>query len=52
MKSFIHTLHIFDYICKIIENESSKFVAISNDDNPLGILQTDSYLNRLLEIHK
>ena len=48
MQSFIHTLHVFDYIRKIIENESSKFVAIGSKDSPLSILQTDSYLNKLL----
>ena len=52
MQSFIHTLHVFDYIRKIIENESNKFVAISNNDSPLDVLQTDSYISKLLEVNK
>lgn len=52
MQSFIHTLHVFDYIRKLIENDTNRFIAIGDKDSPLNVLQTDSYLNRLLEIHK
>lgn len=52
MQSFIHTLHVFDYIRQVIENDINRFVAIGDKDSPLNVLQTDSYLNRLLEIHK
>ena len=52
MQSFIHTLHVFDYIRQVIENDINRFVAIGDNDSPLNVLQTDSYLNRLLEIHK
>lgn len=51
-QSFIHTLHVFDYIRKLIENDTNRFIAIGDKDSPLNVLQTDSYLNRLLEIHK
>ena len=52
MQSFIHTLHVFDYIRQVIENDINRFVTIGDNDSPLNVLQTDSYLNRLLEIHK
>lgn len=52
MQSFIHTLHVFDYIRQIIENETNKFVVINNDDTSLDVLQTDSYLHNLLELGK
>ena len=52
MQSFIHTLHAFDYIRQVIANDINRFVTIGDNDSPLNVLQTDSYLNRLLEIHK
>ena len=41
MQSFIHTLHVFDYIRKIIDD----------DENP-EVLQTDSYIHKLLNLNK
>ena len=52
MQSFIHTLHVFDYIRQIIENESNKFVVIHNNETSLDVLQTDSYLHKLLGLSK
>lgn len=52
MQSFIHTLHVFDYIRQVIENETNKFIVINNDDTSLDVLQTDSYLHKLLELGK
>ncbi|HAU87529.1 MAG TPA: hypothetical protein DCW90_19185 [Lachnospiraceae bacterium] len=52
MQGFIHTLHVFDYIRKLIENDTNKFIAIGDNESHLNVLHTDSYLNRLLEIHK
>ena len=52
MQSFIHTLHVFDYIRQIIENETNKLVVVNNDDTSLDVLQTDSYLHNLLELGK
>ena len=52
MQSFIHTLHVFDYIRQIIENETNKFVVVNNDDTSLDVLQTDSYLHKLLDLGK
>lgn len=52
MQSFIHTLHVFDYIRKLIENDTNKFVAIGSNDSPLEVLHTDSYISKLLEMHK
>jgi hypothetical protein len=51
MQSFIHTLHVFDYIRKIIENETNNFVVINDDENP-EVLQTDSYIHKLLNLNK
>lgn len=51
MQSFIHTLHVFDYIRKIIENESNNFVVINDNENP-DVLQTDSYIHKLLNLNK
>jgi len=52
MQGFIHTLHVFDYIRRLIENDTNKFIAIGDNESHLNVLHTDSYLNRLLEIHK
>ena len=51
MQSFIHTLHIFDYIRQIIENETNKLVVVNDSESP-DALQTDSYLHRLLDLSK
>ena len=51
MQSFIHTLHVFDYIRKIIENEANNFVIINDNETP-DVLQTDSYLHKLLDLGK
>ena len=51
MQSFIHTLHVFDYIRQIIENETNKLVVVNDSESP-DALQTDSYLHRLLELGK
>ena len=51
MQSFIHTLHMFDYIRQIIENETNKLVVVNDSESP-DALQTDSYLHRLLELGK
>ena len=51
MQSFIHTLHVFDYIRQIIENETNKLVVVNDNDSP-DALQTDSYLHRLLDLGK
>ena len=51
MQSFIHTLHVFDYIRQIIENETNKLVVV-NDSESHDALQTDSYLHRLLDLSK
>lgn len=42
MQSFIHTLHVFDYIRQIIENEANKLVVVNDSESP-DALQTDSY---------
>ena len=51
MQSFIHTLHVFDYIRQIIENETNKLVVVNDSESP-DALQTDSYLHRLLDLSK
>ena len=51
MQSFIHTLHVFDYIRQIIENESNKFVVVNDSENS-DVLQTDSYMHKLLNLNK
>ena len=51
MQSFIHTLHVFDYIRQIIENETNKLVVVNDSESP-DALQTDSYLHKLLELGK
>lgn len=51
MQSFIHTLHVFDYIRQIIENEANKLVVVNDSESP-DALQTDSYLHRLLDLGK
>ena len=51
MQSFIHTLHVFDYIRQIIENETNKLVVVNDSESP-DVLQTDSYLHKLLELGK
>ena len=51
MQSFIHTLHVFDYIRQIIENETNKLLVVNDSESP-DALQTDSYLHRLLELGK
>lgn len=51
MQSFIHTLHVFDYIRQIIENETNKLVVVNDSESP-DALQTDSYLHRLLDLGK
>ena len=51
MQSFIHTLHVFDYIRKIIENEANNFVVINDNETP-DVLQTDSYMHKLLNLNK
>ena len=51
MQSFIHTLHVFDYIRQIIENEANKLVVVIDSESP-DALQTDSYLHRLLDLGK
>lgn len=51
MQSFIHTLHVFDYIRQVIENESNKLVVINDNENP-DVLQTDSYMHKLLNLNK
>ena len=51
MQSFIHTLHVFDYIRQIIENETNKLVVVNDSESP-DAFQTDSYLHRLLELGK
>lgn len=51
MQSFIHTLHVFDYIRQIIENETNKLVVVNDNESP-DALQTDSYLHRLLDFGK
>jgi hypothetical protein len=51
MQSFIHTLHVFDYIRQIIENETNKLVVVNDSESP-DALQTDPYLHRLLDLGK
>ena len=51
MQSFIHTLHVFDYIRQIIKNETNKLVVVNDSESP-DAFQTDSYLHRLLELGK
>ena len=51
MQSFIHTLHVFDYIRQIIKNETNKLVVVNDSESP-DALQTDSYLHRLLDLSK
>ena len=51
IQSFIHTLHVFDYIRQIIKNETNKLVVVNDSESP-DALQTDSYLHRLLELGK
>ena len=51
MQSFIHTLHVFDYIRQIIKNETNKLVFFNDIESPYA-LQTDSYLHKLLELGK
>lgn len=51
MQSFIHTLHVFDYIRQIIENETNKLVVVNDSESP-DALQTDSYLHKLLDLGK
>ena len=51
MQSFIHTLHVFDYIRQIIENETNKLVVINDNETP-DVLQTDSYMHKLLNLNK
>lgn len=51
MQSFIHTLHVFDYIRQIIENESNKLVVVNDSENS-DVLQTDSYMHKLLNLNK
>ena len=51
MQSFIHTLHVFDYIRQIIENESNRLVVVNDSESP-DVLQTDSYMHKLLNLNK
>ena len=51
MQSFIHTLHVFDYIRQVIENESNKLVVVNDSESP-DALQTDPYLHKLLDLGK
>ena len=51
MQSFIHTLHVFDYIRQIIENESNRLVVVNDSESP-DALQTDSYMHKLLNLNK
>ena len=51
MQSFIHTLHVFDYIRQVIENETNKLVVVNDNESP-DVLQTDSYMNKLLNLNK
>ena len=51
MQSFIHTLHVFDYIRQIIENESNRLVVVNDSESP-DVLQTDSYMQKLLNLNK
>lgn len=51
MQSFIYTLHVFDYIRQIIENETNKLVVVNDNEIP-DALQTDSCLHRLLDLGK
>ena len=51
MQSFIHTLHVFDYIRQIIENETNKLVVVNDNEIP-DALQTDSYMHKLLNLNK
>ena len=51
MQSFIHTLHVFDYIRQIIENETNKLVVVNDSESP-DVLQTDSYMHKLLNLNK
>ena len=51
MKSFIHTMRVFDYIRQVIENESNRLVVVNDSESP-DALQTDSYLHRLLDLGK
>ena len=51
LQSFIHTLHVFDYIRQIIENETNKLVVVNDSESP-DALQTDSCLHRLLNLGK
>ena len=51
MQSFIHTLHVFDYIRQVIENESNRLVVVNDSENP-DALQTDSYMHKLLNLNK
>ena len=51
MQSFIHTLHMFDYIRQIIENETNKLVVVNDNESP-DVLQTDSYMHKLLNLNK
>ena len=51
MQSFIHTLHVFDYIRQIIENETNKLVVVNDSESP-DVFQTDSYMHKLLTLNK
>lgn len=51
MQNFIHTLHVFDYIRQIIENETNKLVVVNDNEIP-DALQTDSYMHKLLNLNK
>lgn len=51
MQNFIHTLHVFDYIRQIIENETNKLVVVNDNEIP-DTLQTDSYMHKLLNLNK
>ena len=51
MQSFIHTLHVFDYIRQIIKNETNKLVVVNDSESP-DVLQTDSYMHKLLNLNK
>ena len=51
MQSFIHTLHVFDYIRQVIENETNKLVVVNDNESP-DALQTDSYMHKLLNLNK
>ena len=51
MQSFIHTLHVFDYIRQVIENDINRLVVVNDSENP-DALQTDSYMHKLLNLNK